>query len=79
MTNEAELEEKIFALSEHLDGADLFTVMSIIADKQEIELGEFLESRMAKDLILATQSNFQQTQAILKEMVALDLQIANLD
>lgn len=51
------LEGIIESLSENLEGADLYTVLSIIADSEGDFMPEFLNSILAQDIIRATQSN----------------------
>ena len=71
-------EKEIEELGEELDGCDLFTVISIVADSVGDFLPEALGSSLYKDLIRATQSNPEKAYTALLRMIELDNAIAEL-
>lgn len=65
-------EKEIERLSEMLDGADLYTVLSIIADSEGEFLPECLQSSLYRELIHATQSDPEAAYEYLTQMAILD-------
>ena len=67
--------ERISALGDDTDGCDLFTVLSAIwdADDPGIPFYEWVEnSRIAREIIAATQSNFKRSRNRIHRMAVLD-------
>ncbi len=73
------LEGIIESLSERTDGCDLFTVLSIIADEQDIFDETFFNSRLVQDIINATQSNPKRSRNAIARMMRLDNAITRYD
>lgn len=61
------------------DGCDLYTVLSMIADDQSEFMDDFIHTRLAWDIINATQSNPRRSHNVLKRLVRLDNAIARYD
>lgn len=81
MTNKTRipiLEGIIDQHAERTDGADLYTVLSIVADAED-DLEFFIGSRLYWDIINATQSNPQQAHNAILRMARADRAIARYD
>lgn len=79
MTNPIEaLEAKLEEVdTDRLDGADIIGVLMLVADHEEIDLLEFLNTRYATDLIEISQSNYARSLAIITEWAKIDRQISD--
>lgn len=64
-----------------LDGADIITVLCIVADDHELDLLGFLNqhAEYAGMFIAATQSNPKKSEAIIREWAELDARISTAD
>lgn len=72
------LEKIIEQHSERTDGCDLYTVLSIIADEQDI-MESFIGTRLYWDIINATQSNPKKAHNAIVRMHRADNAIARYD
>ena len=61
------------------DGVDLYTVLSMIADDQSEFMEDFIHTRLAWDIINASQSNPKEAHTVLKRLVRMDNAIARYD
>lgn len=64
--------------TDSLDGGDIIGVLITVADHEEMDLLEFLDTRLASDLIETTQSNPERATAIIRDWAILDRDIAEL-
>ena len=72
------LEQQMERLPE-TDGVDLYTVLSMIADDQSEFMEDFIHTRLAWDIINASQSNPKASHAVLKRLVRMDNAISQYD
>lgn len=72
--NEVALERRQEELCELLDGADIITVLLIVAE--EMDLQDLIDSRIGKDLIHGTQSNGEQAYHLISEWARIDEELA---
>jgi hypothetical protein len=82
MSKESEirkLESELESISANLEGADLYSVLCMIADSQGDFMPDFLDSHLAGEMIRFTQSNPEESYKILKRMSEIDEEIAQLD
>jgi hypothetical protein len=77
----ANVESQIQELGEGLDGADIYAVLSAIADYENYAtVLEFVNtSRLARDLIELSQSNYEDAFRRIREMADLDILLSSLD
>ena len=63
---------------EELDGADLFTVFSILIDSTGDSFSEFRNSSLYKDILGSTQSNYEKSDLALQRMFANEAELLQL-
>lgn len=62
-------EQNIASLGEDTDPGDIFTVLAVIADHYEMTVTDFITNdRLARELLSATQSNYERSWDLLTEM-----------
>ena len=66
------MEKEFEDWGEHLDPADLYTVIALIIDSTGDSAETFLDSALGRDLIEATQSNPKKADYALRQMIDLD-------
>ena len=76
--NEVALERRQQELCEPLDGADIISVLLIVAEEMDLPGGlqDLIDSRIGKNLIHGTQSNGEQAYHLIREWARLDEEIA---
>lgn len=65
--------------TDSLEGADIIGILICVADADEMDLLEFLDTRLASDLIEISQSNPERSTAIIREWAELDRRIAEIN
>lgn len=61
---------------DRLDGADIISVLMTVADADDYDLLEFLDTQLARDLIESTQSNTPLAWDLIREWARIDREIA---
>jgi len=74
-SKQTELNEVI---GERTDGIDILSLICIVAPELDMDYDEFLNTRLYGE-ILGTQSNSERTDSLVREWIALDDAISNLD
>lgn len=64
--------------NEHIDPADLYTVIALIIDSTGDSPETFIESALGRDIIESTQSNPKKAEYALRQMIDLDNAMAEL-